>query len=127
MTRVVFLAFSLLSLVATSCGSPAARELGAPLNWTDGSIDPSDQTLRINFVGSPEGNLDRDPCAGEYEAIVEETPDTLIVTIHQVVLSDRSDDTFCSLVGNFLHIDLAHVLDGRTLIDGATGKTKTPA
>lgn len=126
MTRVVVIAFALLSLAATSCGSPAERELGSQLAWTNASVSESDQTVRINFVGGPEGNLDSDPCAGEYEAIVEETDATLAITIRQVVLAGRSDETFCSLVGHFRHIDLTEVLGERTLIDGATGETKTP-
>ncbi len=125
MGRGVLIAF--LLLVATSCGSPAERERGNAFAWTDASIDASDQTVRINFIGSPDGDIESDPCAAEYEAVVEETVTTLTVTIYPVVLADRSDEIFCDMMGYFHHIDLTQVLDGRTLIDGATGETKTPS
>jgi len=141
--RVRFLAPVLaLTVLSAACGSAAtsgaegsggaAREFDRPVRWESGLWEDLGRSLTIVFTGGPEGNLEQDPCAGEYDVEVDETADSVTVTVYSLKLVEppgSPDEIFCFADGYARTLSITiggSGLGERALIDGARGETRSP-
>jgi len=113
-------------------GSRAAREFDRPVRWESGLWEDLGRSLTIVFTGGPVGNLERDPCAGEYDVEIDEADESVTITVYSLKLVDPpagSDTVVCLDVGygRTLLITIGGSgLGERALIDGARGEVRAP-
>lgn len=87
---------------ATADGGPelvGERARDTSVGWESVVVGEPSDTIVLSFIGAPIGDLDDDPCAGEYEADVIETSDEVRVTIHTLVVVG-TEPTECFLLGS---------------------------
>lgn len=110
---------------------PAARRFDRPVRWESGLLEDLGHSFTIVFTGGQEGDLESNPCAGEYEAEVEEAADSVTITLYSLALvapPDLGDDFGCDAVGYERRVGVSIGGDGlgdRTVIDGSTGEQRT--
>jgi len=115
---------------SASGAEPAERRLDRPVRWESGLLEDLGHSFTIVFTGGQEGDLEINPCVGEYEAEVEETADSVTITLYSLALvdpPDLPDDFGCDAVGyqRRLGVDIGgDGLGGRTVIDGSTGEQR---
>lgn len=147
MSRHGLTALLLFGLLVLGCGSdasvtgtgsssegqePAAREFDRPLRWESALLEDLGHSVTIAFTGGREGDLEDNPCVGEYDVEVEETAEAVTITLYSLRLANPPalpDDFGCTAEGYARRLGVTIGGDGladRRLIDGATGETRIP-
>lgn len=109
---------------------PAAREVDVAVRWESGLLEDLGHSLTIVFTGGSEGNLEDNPCVGEYDVEVQETPESVTITMYALKLVDPpevAEGFGCDDVGYQRRLGITFGGDGlgdRGVIDGATGELR---
>lgn len=102
----------------------ATTAFGEPLPW-DGARRDGDR-LTLYFTGARPLQAD-DPCSSAYTAVAEPTDDTMVVTLRPVAGPPLPPDGGCEDIGydRSVTVDLPEPLQGRPVVDGASGQQRT--
>jgi hypothetical protein len=126
---VVAAAAALLWTVTDGGETPNASDdatiaLEEPVSWDGGRLDRD--RLRLYFVGARPAQPG-DPCSRAYEAVVEPTDDTVVVSVHPVAGPPLAPGQGCTAEGyaRSVTVDLPEPLQGRPIVDGASGERRS--
>lgn len=140
-------ALILFGLLVLGCGSessvtgvgsssdgpePAAREFERPVQWESALLEDLGHSVTIAFTGGQEGDLEDNPCVGEYDVEVDETSEAVTITLYALRLVNPPavpDDFGCNDVGHARRLGVTiggEGLGARRLVDGASGETRIP-
>ena len=125
---VVAAAVGLLRIV-TDGGATSSPSDGATVSsweevsWDGGRLDRD--RLTLYFTGAPPAPADN-PCARAYEAVAEPTGGAMVVTVRGLAGSPMPPGQGCEDIGyaRSVTVDLPEPLQGRTVIDGASGQRR---
>lgn len=111
---------------------PSVREFDRSIPWQSALLEDPGRSVTIAFTGGRDGNLEDNPCVGEYDVEVEETTEAVTITLYSLRLAEPPElpDGFgCTDEGYARRIGVTignEGLAGRELIDGSNGQIRIP-
>lgn len=145
--RLGLIALFSIGLLAVGCGrdasvagsgsssegpEPAARAFDRTVRWESALLEDLGHSVTIAFTGGGEGDLEDNPCVGEYDVKVEATKEAVTITLYSLRLAsppELLDDFACTDEGYARRLGVTiggDGLMGRRLVDGASGETRVP-
>ena len=122
-------ALALLGLALAGCNSGTSRPLQPPPVAIEGLRTQGERSLLLAFVGGSPALEPSDPCWVGYRPEVVASDTQVVVTIQTIPsASPLPEFSGCTMEGypRAMVVELPWPLDGRRVVDGATGEERHP-
>jgi hypothetical protein len=108
----------------SSTADDATTAIEVPAPWDGARLGRN--RLTLYFTGARPLQAD-DPCSRAYEAVAEPTDDMMVVTVRALAGSPLPPGQGCEDIGydRSVTVDLPEPLEGRPVVDGASGQQRT--